>query len=432
MKKVLLFLLLAVGLMSAKAAPYTISNQSNTTITTATSTAYSGLVMTNCTNVHLIMGAGSTITGEVDISGGANDTLDGFVFHSAHVPEWKGNGLYFVNCAFSGVGGGNAIFDWVDNASGIVTTNLSITHSTFAGTQQIFQGTFNTGVGIVDSFTFAFDSVTNLQNTGTGFRSGGVSHISFHDLYLNGSITSPFSGDNGFFSFNGNGSIYNVFATGEYGWLGRLIGYSKTGETDPNFHLYNIYYTGNFYYGCWDLRSPTTNGANFYVDSTTIYNINANSYYVGPVALIYGMGVFTKDSNGNLRYSGYTVHVHNVVAIQTRNGSGTNASAFVINYLGPANVDNSNNFYYALPTGIIDTTTGGPAANSPLVANNAGYRPTSGPAAITLNSINVIANYSDSTTLSIPGTIKSAVYDAVNKTLTITLLNGTVVIYNNK
>jgi hypothetical protein len=271
------------------------------------------------------------------------------------------SGLRIFNCQYDSVRGNiMSVYKLFTTYTGADST-LALFKTVIANQRLVHSGTLLTGsfdvVGsfhnVIDSISFYNIIIDTTLNDGNEVSGNSIYRMSAHDWIIRGG--TPYGEhDVGVFMTHGNGSVFNIYRTGGWGYLWRLwnVGLNGRGES----YLYNCIDLGTANYGTIDTRidpddtttgreKPFLRGGNMHVLNNTSGNKKDVVDYVS--VLVVAGNFFPQN--------GYTLEIRNNLSFHNiiRNTSGI----VMINTDHPV-TDTSNNLYVEDPiaSGVLSDT----------------------------------------------------------------------------
>jgi hypothetical protein len=291
----------------------TISNQSNITIIpyggNVTFSGGGGINLTSNTNITFTnMGAYTfqfnSITGDAFYINNAQTGI--FINHA----QASNIGGFFMNASSSA-----SPYVYYNGTKGsLLLYNIGISNCKFTGCGVIFQGDYTSPTNLrnfVDSMTFAYDTMINVQNAGEAVA-GNITRLSFHNnLEYNTSLNTN-SGDVGYAYINGWGYFYDNTMYNCRGYLVRDFLYSLSSNVGTTL-IYNNIKHDTYAYGLVDIRNDSTSygtyctKGNFQIFNNTVLN-NTDTDYIAPLVVVYQMdagatGIVYNNFGANLTFT---------------------------------------------------------------------------------------------------------------------------------
>ena len=279
-------------------------------------------------------------------------------------------GLRIFNCEYDSVRGNIlSAYKFISTYTGDDST-LTLFRTVIANQLLVHSGTLLAGsfdpVGsfhnVIDSISFYNIIIDTTLTDGSEVVGNSIYRMLAHDWIIRGGTPNGIN-DVGVFITHGNGSLYNIYRTGGWGYLWRLWNVGLNGKGDS--YLYNCIDLGTSNYGTIDTRidpmDTTTGSAKPFLRGGSIHVLNNTSGnkkdVVGYVSVLVVAGDFFPQN-------GYIMEVRNNLGFNNiiRNTSGI----VLINTTQPI-LDTGNNLYVDNP--IASGVISGPGARSLTTAN---------------------------------------------------------------
>ncbi|MDR3713469.1 MAG: choice-of-anchor Q domain-containing protein [Puia sp.] len=270
-------------------------------------------------------------------------------------------GLKMLNCEYDSVQG-----TILDVSKYFITYNgndstLALFRTVLANQHLIRSGNFLVGsfdlIGtfhnVIDSIAFYNIIIDTTLTDGTEVSGTSIYRMSAHDWVIRGGTPNG-TRDVGVFFTHGNGSVYNIYRSGGWGYLWRLWNVGLNGRAES--YLYNCIDLGTVNYGTIDTRidpsdtttgsvKPFLRGGSMHVLNNTAGNKKDK---VGYVSVLVVAGDFFPQN-------GYRLEVRNNLGFN--NVARYSTGILQINTANPV-TDTSNNLYVAdaIASGILSDT----------------------------------------------------------------------------